>query len=67
MPNWHATALTPWQDKFKDLDYERIYKSMAKPAFMLDGQNILDHATLRKVGFEVHAIGKPDPNKFLDL
>jgi UDPglucose 6-dehydrogenase len=63
----HALAvLTEW-DEFKDLDYERIYKSMAKPAFVFDGRNILDHDALRKVGFEVHAIGKPDPNKFSDL
>ena len=63
----HALAvLTEW-DEFKDLDYERIYKSMAKPAFVFDGRNILDHEALRKIGFEVHAIGKPDPNKFSDL
>lgn len=63
----HAIAvLTEW-DEFKSLDYERIYKSMAKPAFLFDGRNILDHDALRKIGFEVHAIGKPDPNKFSDL
>ena len=63
----HALAvLTEW-DEFKDLDYERIFKSMAKPAFVFDGRNILDHDALRKIGFEVHAIGKPDPNKFSDL
>jgi len=49
------------------LDYERIYKSMAKPAFIFDGRNIMDAAALRKIGFEVHCIGKPDPNKFNDL
>ena len=31
---------------------------MLKPAFVFDGRNILDHAALRKIGFEVHAIGK---------
>jgi UDPglucose 6-dehydrogenase len=63
----HAFAvLTEW-DCFKTLDFERIYKSMSKPAFVFDGRNILDHAKLRKIGFEVHAIGKPDPNKFSDL
>ena len=34
--------MTEW-DEFKDLDHERIYKSMAKPAFVLDGRNILDN------------------------
>jgi len=63
----HAFAvLTEW-DEFKTLDFERIYKGMAKPAFVFDGRNILDHAKLREIGFEVHAIGKPDPNKFSDL
>jgi len=63
----HALAvLTEW-DEFKDLDFKKIYKSMAKPAFVFDGRNILDHDGLREIGFEVHAIGKPDPNKFSDL
>lgn len=63
----HALAtLTEW-DEFKGLDYERIYKSMAKPAFVFDGRNLLDHDKLRKIGFEVHAIGKPDPTRFDDL
>jgi len=63
----HALAiLTEW-DEFKTLDYEAIYKTMAKPAFIFDGRNIVDHAALREIGFEVHAIGKPDPNAFTDL
>jgi UDPglucose 6-dehydrogenase len=63
----HAFAvLTEW-DEFKTLDFERIYAGMAKPAFVFDGRNILDHAKLREIGFEVHAIGKPDPNKFSDI
>jgi UDPglucose 6-dehydrogenase len=63
----HALCvLTEW-DEFKTYDYERIYKSMAKPAFLFDGRNLLDHDGLRKIGFEVHAIGKPDPLAFSDL
>lgn len=63
----HSIAvLTEW-DEFKTLDYERIYKNMSKPAFIFDGRNILDHEKLREIGFEVHAIGKPDPNSFDDL
>ena len=58
--------LTEW-DEFKGYDYEKIYKSMAKPAFIFDGRNLLDHDKLRKIGFEVHAIGKPDPLTFSDL
>uniref|UniRef100_A0A7R9ZRQ9 UDP-glucose 6-dehydrogenase n=1 Tax=Craspedostauros australis TaxID=1486917 RepID=A0A7R9ZRQ9_9STRA len=60
----HALCtLTEW-DEFKTLDYQKIFDSMAKPAFIFDGRNILDHAALREIGFEVYAIGKPDPVKF---
>lgn len=58
--------LTEW-DEFKTYDYEKIYKSMVKPAFLFDGRNLMDHDALRKIGFEVHAIGKPDPLTFTDL
>lgn len=59
----HAIAvLTEW-DEFKDYDYQRLYDSMSKPAFVFDGRNILDHAALREIGFEVYAIGKPVPQQ----
>ena len=55
----HAIAvLTEW-DEFKSLDYARLYASMAKPAFIFDGRNVVDHAAAMKAGFEVYAIGKP--------
>lgn len=54
----HALAvLTEW-DEFRELDFQRVFNSMKKPAFIFDGRNILDHARLRELGFEVHAIGK---------
>jgi UDPglucose 6-dehydrogenase len=54
----HAlVALTEW-DEFRDLDYARIFNDMHKPAFVFDGRNILPHAQLRSIGFEVHAVGK---------
>lgn len=63
----HALCiLTEW-DEFKEYDYEKIYASMAKPAFLFDGRNVLDHTKLREIGFEVHAIGHPDPEQFSDL
>merc|ERR1719271_2053709 len=38
----HAIAiLTEW-DAFKTLDFERIFESMQKPAFIFDGRNIMD-------------------------
>merc|ERR1711966_336080 len=60
----HAITIATEWDEFKTLDYKKIYDSMAKPAFLFDGRLIMDHKALRDIGFEVHAIGKPDPNKF---
>jgi UDPglucose 6-dehydrogenase len=32
---------------------------MAKPAFLFDGRNLLDHRKLYEIGFNVYPIGKP--------
>ncbi len=54
----HAIAiLTEW-DEFKGLDFEKIYGSMSKPAFIFDGRNILDHEKLARIGFRVSGIGR---------
>ncbi|MEN6352338.1 MAG: UDP-glucose 6-dehydrogenase [Bacteroidales bacterium] len=54
----HAVAiLTEW-DEFKSYDWQRIYNSMKKPAFVFDGRNIVDAEKLRKIGFKVFLIGK---------
>jgi len=54
----HAIAiLTEW-DMYRKLDYKRILDSMAKPAFIFDGRNILNHKELFDMGFNVFAIGK---------
>lgn len=54
----HAMAVVTEWDAFKTLDFDRVLAGMKKPAFVFDGRNILPHASLRKLGFEVHAIGK---------
>jgi UDPglucose 6-dehydrogenase len=51
-------VLTEWP-YFAELDYEAIYNSMVKPAFIFDGRNILNHRRLFELGFHVYAIGKP--------
>ena len=57
----HAIAcLTEW-DAFKTLDYKKVYQSMAKPAFVFDGRNILPHDDMRKMGYVVYSIGAPNP------
>lgn len=55
--NAHAIAvLTEW-DEFVKYDWQKIYDSMQKPAFVFDGRNILDKATLEKIGFVYQGIG----------
>ncbi|KAF5093154.1 hypothetical protein D0Z00_004214 [Geotrichum galactomycetum] len=50
---------TEW-DMFKDtnLDYEKLYSIMNKPAFVFDGRLIVDRAKLEAIGFKVEQIGK---------
>jgi UDPglucose 6-dehydrogenase len=50
-------VMTEWK-LYKQLDYQRIYQSMVKPAFIFDGRNISDHKMLFKMGFNVFPIGK---------
>jgi UDPglucose 6-dehydrogenase len=55
--NAHAIAvLTEW-DEFVQYDWQRIYDSMQKPAFVFDGRNILTGAKLQAIGFVYQAIG----------
>lgn len=39
----------------QELDYEKIYKKMLKPAFIFDGRRLLDHLhpLLQEIGFQV--------------
>jgi UDPglucose 6-dehydrogenase len=54
----HAVALlTDWK-LYQNLDYQRILRSMERPAFLFDGRNVLDHKNLFELGFNVFAIGK---------
>jgi UDPglucose 6-dehydrogenase len=56
-------VMTEW-DIYRDLDFEKIYLSMVKPAFIFDGRNILDHKKLFEIGFNVFPIGKPGLTHF---
>lgn len=58
LENAHAIAvLTEW-DEFKTYDWQKIFDTMLKPAFVFDGRNILDVAFLSNIGFQVKCIGK---------
>lgn len=53
----HAIAiLTEW-DEFTTYDWQKIYDSMHKPAFLFDGRNILDAKELESIGFIYKGIG----------
>ncbi|XP_041750240.2 UDP-glucose 6-dehydrogenase-like isoform X2 [Coregonus clupeaformis] len=58
--NAHAIVICTEWDMFTELDYEKIYKAMLKPAFIFDGRRILDslHDQLQHIGFQVETIGK---------
>ena len=57
MDSSHAIAIITEWDEFKDYDWEKVYKSLQKPAFIFDGRNILDKSTLSKIGFNLKGIG----------
>ncbi len=53
----HAVAvLTEW-DEFKELDWQKIYDDMLKPAFLFDGRRLLERKPKEDIGFEFYAIG----------
>ncbi len=60
----HAVAiLTEW-DLYRSLDWSAIYHSMAKPAFLFDGRNLLEHRHLYELGFNVLPVGSPPLKHF---
>ena len=60
----HAIVLLTEWDLYRDLDFPRIFDSMAQPAFVFDGRNILDHRRLFDIGFNVYPVGKPPLTHF---
>ncbi len=55
----HCVALMTAWEEYRALDYQKIFDSMEKPAFLFDGRNHLDHQKLFEMGFNVFPIGKP--------
>ena len=60
----HAIALMTEWALYRALDWEKIFRSMEKPAFLFDGRNILDHEQLFKLGFNVYPLGHPPLKHF---
>ena len=54
----HAVVLLTEWDEFKALDWEKIYRSMMKPAFLFEGRNILNKKELDEIGFVTYFLGK---------
>jgi len=55
----HAVLLLTGWKEYAGLDYQRIFDSMQKPAFLFDGRNFLDPRPLHVIGFNVYPVGKP--------
>ena len=55
--------MTEWKC-FRDLDFRRIFERMEKPAFIFDGRNLLDHAALYEIGFNVYPLGRKPMTHF---
>jgi len=60
----HALAVMTEWGIYQALDFQRIYDSMEKPAFIFDGRNILDHRACFEIGFNVYPLGKPPLTHF---
>ncbi len=55
--NSHAIAIVTEWDEFITLDWQKIYDSMFKPAFIFDGRNILNKKEIENIGFTYIAVG----------
>ena len=55
--NAHAIAIMTEWDMFRDLDWQKIYDNMLKPAFVFDGRNVLDNNKMTAIGFVYSGIG----------
>jgi UDPglucose 6-dehydrogenase len=60
----HAIALLTEWEIYRNLDFQKIYYNMAKPASIFDGRNILDHKRCFDIGFNVYPLGKPPLTHF---
>ncbi|MGH9700514.1 MAG: UDP binding domain-containing protein, partial [Candidatus Acidiferrales bacterium] len=53
-----ALAIATEWEQFRNLDWERIRDSMARP-LILDGRNLLSPREMKAYGFEYHSVGRP--------
>ena len=55
----HAIAIMTEWDVYRNLDFQKIFNTMTKPASIFDGRNIIDHKRCFDIGFNVYPTGKP--------
>ncbi len=60
----HAVAIMTEWEIYRSLDWDKIYQSMEKPAFIFDGRNLLDHERLFDIGLNVYPLGSPPLKHF---
>lgn len=54
----HAVAvLTEWEE-FKEINWQKVYDNMLKPALLFDGRRILKSCIIKEAGFEYYSIGR---------
>ena len=56
-------VITEW-DLYKDLDFEKIFASMRKPAFVFDGRNILDPPKALRNRLQCFSAGQTELDPF---
>ena len=49
--------LTEW-DCFKEINYQKVFQTMQRPAYIFDGRNLLDEVKMKEIGFNYYRIGK---------
>lgn len=54
----HAIVIATEWPQFRFLDYQKLFQSMTKPAFVFDGRQTVDAEKLQVIGFHVVVIGK---------
>ena len=54
----HAVIIVTEWDEFIQLDWNRIFQDMSKPACLFDGRNLLDGSQMKNIGFNYFGTGK---------
>ena len=56
--NYNIVAIMTEWDEFKNYDWEFIFKKIKKPAYIVDGRNILDFDKINAIGYNYKGLGQ---------